>query len=169
MWHPLAIALVLGIGSTSSAQADKYRDCSQTRDPDRQIRACTKIIENQREYKDNRAGGYLNRGIAYRAKGEPDRAIADFTQAIKLNPRASAYNTRGTAYGDKGEYDAAIADFTKAIELDPQDAKAYGNRGSAYHAKGETERAIAEYRKALSIDPTHERSREGLSRLRVAQ
>ena len=39
---------------------------------------------------------YLNRGIAYDAQGDMERALADFEQAIRLCPkRAEAYNNRG--------------------------------------------------------------------------
>ena len=50
------------------------------------------------------AQGYVNRGIAYLNKGGNDRAIADFTQAIKLDPKsAQAYCNRGIAYAYKGD------------------------------------------------------------------
>ena len=45
-------------------------------------------------------------------KGDYDRAIADFDQAIQLKPDyADAYYNRGIAYHDKGDYDRAIADL----------------------------------------------------------
>ena len=62
-----------------------------------------------------------------------DRAIADYTEAIRLDPKyANAYSNRGVAYSDKGDKDRAIADFTEAIRLDPKYADAYNNRGFAY-------------------------------------
>jgi tetratricopeptide (TPR) repeat protein len=52
---------------------------------------------------------YTNRGIAYRARGEPDRAIADYDKAIWLNPKfADAYNGRGSD-----------ADIAMAKQLNP--------------------------------------------------
>ena len=67
------------------------------------------------------AAAYVRRGIAYRLKGNSDRAIADFSKAIEINPNdASAYSYRGSSFNAKGDHDRAIADFTKAIEINPQ-------------------------------------------------
>lgn len=61
---------------------------------------------------------YSNRGRVHHAKGEHDRAVADFTEVIRLDPGAvQAYEDRGRAYWVKGEHDKAIADFTKWKEL----------------------------------------------------
>ena len=57
-------------------------------------------------------------------KGEFDKAIADYTESIRLNPqRAETYWGRGHAYAEKGEFDKAIADFTESIRLDPRHAE----------------------------------------------
>ena len=104
----------------------------------------------------NFAQAYNNRGIAYRKKGNPDRAIADYNKAIELNPNdAEAYNNRGNAYADKGDPDRAIADCTKAIELNQKLAQAYNNRGNAYFLKSDYDRAIADYNKAIELNPSY--------------
>ena len=49
-----------------------------------------------------------------------DKAIADYGEAIRLDPKyAAAYNNRGIAWSAKSEYDMAIADYGEAIRLDP--------------------------------------------------
>ncbi len=49
--------------------------------------------------------------MAYGRKGEHDRAIADSTEAIRLDPKcAVAYHNLGNDYGNKGKYDKAIAE-----------------------------------------------------------
>ena len=93
---------------------------------------------------------YYNRGNAHAAKGDQAAAIADYDEAIKLEPKnAPALNNRGTARSEKGDTDAAIADFSAAIKLNPRFASAYFNRANAYAAKGEADRAIADYTAAL--------------------
>ena len=75
--------------------------------------------------------------IAYYKKGELDKAIANYTKAIELQPDyAEAYYNRGLAYRNKATFDKAIADYDKAIALKPDFAEAYNNRGSAYANKG---------------------------------
>ena len=54
---------------------------------------------------------YLNRGNAYFNKGDHDRAIADYTEAIRLDPKyANAYGRSRQQPTGKGDHDRAIAD-----------------------------------------------------------
>ena len=99
---------------------------------------------------------YFNRGIAWSRKGEYDRAIADFDQALRLNPNdAAAYNHRGSAWSRKGEYDRAIADFDQALRLNPNLAEVYNSRGVAWSSKGECDRAIADFDQVLRLNPNN--------------
>jgi tetratricopeptide (TPR) repeat protein len=83
-----------------------------------------------------------------------DRAIADFTEAIKLDPNSSiAYQERGDAYYYKGDNDQAIADYNQAIRLSPNVASTYNSRGDTYRAKGDHDRAIADFTQAIRLDP----------------
>mgnify|MGYP001595382467 CR=1 FL=1 len=46
--------------------------------------------------------------MPYYNKGDYDRAIADYTRAIELDPKdAITYSNRGIVYYNKGEYDYA--------------------------------------------------------------
>ncbi|MUG96939.1 tetratricopeptide repeat protein [Scytonema sp. UIC 10036] len=96
---------------------------------------------------------YFYRGTSYSKNGEYDRAINDFNQALKLNPKdAVAYNNRGLSYSDKGDYDRAINDFNQAIKLNPNYALAYNSRGLSYFKKGEYDRAINDYNQAIKLN-----------------
>jgi len=72
---------------------------------------------------------YANRGLAYAQKNEMVKAIADYNQAIWLDPTLPAtHNNRGEAYIRIGLYRQAIDDFDRELELNPNDANAYANR-----------------------------------------
>jgi Tfp pilus assembly protein PilF len=72
--------------------------------------ACNKAAA-QKQPTPKTAEDYQTRGLEYLNNGNYDRAIADFTQAIKLDPNDTiVYNNRVTAYYEKGDYDQAIAD-----------------------------------------------------------
>jgi Tfp pilus assembly protein PilF len=56
------------------------------------------------------ANDSYNRGVEALEKNEFDQAIADFTEAIRLDPKlALAYHNRGAAYSNKGDNDKPIA------------------------------------------------------------
>jgi tetratricopeptide (TPR) repeat protein len=97
---------------------------------------------------------YNNHGLAYAAKGEYDRAIADYNEAIRLDQKyVFTYNNRGLTYKAKGDLDRAIADYSEAIRLDPKYASAYYDRGNAYGAMGSIDAAVADYDEAVRLDP----------------
>jgi tetratricopeptide (TPR) repeat protein len=85
-----------------------------------------------------------------------DRAIADFSEAIRLDSRNSvAYWERGTAYADKGEPDKGIADYDQAIKINPNYAAAYNSRGIAHYDKRNYDQAIADYNQAIKLSPNY--------------
>jgi tetratricopeptide (TPR) repeat protein len=105
------------------------------------------------------AQSYRRRGNTYYERGDYDRAIDDYTQAIRLEPNnGQHYGNRGVAYRDKGDYDRAIADFTQWIRLDPNNANAYRWRGRAYFQKGNFTHARTDVNRALQINPNHEQA-----------
>lgn len=98
---------------------------------------------------------YFKQGKFYLRKEQNDKAISEFSKAIKINPKhADAYHYRGLTYQSIGQYDQAIADFSKAIELNPKDASAYNSRANAWVNKGEFDRALSDFNKAIELDPT---------------
>jgi lipoprotein NlpI len=118
------------------------------------IEACTAVIQSGKLSGQQLASAYNNRGIAYGRKRDFDRAIADYNEAINLDPKhVSAYNNRGVAYDRKGDFDRAIADYNETINLDPKYVSAYNNRGATYGRKGDFDRAIADLDEAIRLDP----------------
>ena len=152
------LAILFLIAGSQIAQADftqEIRRCdSDGTHPDIRIVACTRNIQSGRFTGSNLAVAFMNRGLAYKKKSQWDRAIADYSEAIRLNPdNAQVFNNRGNAYFFDGQWDRALEDYDNAIRLQPNLAEAFGNRGNVYRKQGQFDRAIAEYGNALHFDP----------------
>ena len=54
---------------------------------------------------------FNNRGVLHRLKNQPDRALLDYDQAIRIDPRpAGALNNRCALRAIVGQLQAAVAD-----------------------------------------------------------
>jgi Flp pilus assembly protein TadD len=110
------------------------------------------------------AESYSERGSEYLANREWDKAIADFNEAIRLDPEGSSgYYSRGLCYEAKGDYDRAIEDFNEAIRRSPDNPSDYESRGETYLKKGDYDKAIEDFNEAIRKrkeffpdDPQHE-------------
>ena len=151
----LTVALMFPEKPATAQLSQNWTWCvNQNVSADLAISGCTAVIRSGKESPKNLARAFHNRANAYSDKGDKDRAIADYNEAIRLDPKdARAFNNRGTAYSDKGDNDRAIADYNETIRLDPKYARAFNNRGNAYGAKGDNDRAIADYNEAIRLDP----------------
>jgi tetratricopeptide (TPR) repeat protein len=86
------------------------------------------------------------------AKGDLDRAVGMFTEAIRLDPKyPEGYAERGQANFKLGETDRAIADYSAAIQRDPQFGNALRSRGMAYLYRGSTDLALADLTRAIEL------------------
>ena len=82
------------------------------------IRGCSEVIRLATETPKKLAVAFANRGNGYVLKGDYDRAIADYSEAIKLDPNlTAAYNGRAGAYSDQGDVDRAVADYAEGRRL----------------------------------------------------
>jgi tetratricopeptide (TPR) repeat protein len=112
---------------------------------------------------------------AWVRKGEPEKALAEYTRRIAELPphpevqddwycknsngrtrssweiqRADAFTSRGLLYQKLGDYDKAIADFSEAIPLGWSNYGGYWtNRGIAYREKGDLDAALADLNAAM--------------------
>lgn len=84
--------------------------------------------------------------------GNFDRAIADATKAIELDPgRVNPYINRSWAYIEKNMLGQAINDCKIALHLDPNNTFAYNNRGLAFQRSNQVTKAQNDYRKACEL------------------
>ena len=97
---------------------------------------------------------YFNRGRANAALGIKVSALADFGEAIALDPAyVGAYAHRGDLRLAEGKFDLALKDYDAAFRLDPSHFGLRFGRGKAYLAKGQYERAVRELDAAITANP----------------
>lgn len=119
----VAIAALFAATAPAAAASRADWDACKGDDPNRNIAACTRIIQGRGETAKDSAIAHHQRGLSYNSKGDFDRAIADYSEAIRLEPKfAEAYLSRGLAHLYSGDLTKALADVSEASELDPQDA-----------------------------------------------
>jgi len=139
----------LGV-TAATALADDKSDCSARRDGS-SFAACDRLIASGKFKGPRLAKVYHHRAVLWRANGgDIDKAIADDTEAIRLDPKfAVAISSRSLSLWQKGDFDRSLADANAAITLDPNDAKSYNRRGLALRSKGDSHGAIKDFDEAI--------------------
>lgn len=122
----VAAAIVLSIGVANAQLSPLWQTCTGNPDVgwDQQIKSCTALIESGTEAKQNQAIAFFNRALAYENKDDYARAIADFSEAILLDPNdADAWFYRSLDKGRTGDKAGAEADLAAARRLNPNIGK----------------------------------------------
>jgi tetratricopeptide (TPR) repeat protein len=97
---------------------------------------------------------YTQRASSWWARGERQKALADFDHAIQLGyAEPHAFTSRGMFHTAVGNLDAALKDFGKAIEKNPKDEVPYINRAAVYISQRNFELAIGDYTRATELNP----------------
>ena len=96
---------------------------------------------------------FASRGHAWLAKGETEIALADFNDAIKLDPKNEwALIGRGDTFVSRGNY-REFTDYTSALRINPRSSLPYMRRASNYIKAKDYGAAIQNLTEALRIDP----------------
>ena len=128
-------------------------DAKRKADQERQTKAAA---EAEAKRKVDEPPSALKQGDAAIKSSDFDRAIANFNEAIQLDPEnANAFGGRGLAYLGKGDLEQAIADFNRAIRFNPSNASAFNNRGVAYLRKRDYDLAIVDFSEAIRLNPNY--------------
>jgi tetratricopeptide (TPR) repeat protein len=102
------------------------------------------------------AVAWYGRGYCHLARGENDRALADFIEGIRLDPGplsqygpyvSQAYCARAEIHLERREFDRALADFTEGMRLRPESD---GYRGYLWYRRGMCQLARGDYAAALA-------------------
>ena len=91
---------------------------------------------------------YVQRARVRKRLGDGERAIADYAQAIRLEPKAETYLARARVWLALKQIKGAIADSRQAVALQPQLAGGHRVLGKALGLLGDGKGAIAAYKQA---------------------
>lgn len=107
---------------------------------------------------DNVASGtaHLERGLAALDRGDFDKAMKDFTEAIKLMPdSATPHIAVGDLYNVQGQYEKAIESYRQALELSPGIPEVHFMIGFiSKQWMGDDATGLVEISKAVELDST---------------
>jgi tetratricopeptide (TPR) repeat protein len=101
----------------------------------------------------NSVTAYSARGWTYIKENKYDKAIADLSESLRLNPNPFIFSIRGNIYFKNRDYDKAVADYSAAIKLYPSYTNAYIDRANAYLLKGNYDGAIMDCTMAILLNP----------------
>jgi tetratricopeptide (TPR) repeat protein len=106
----------------------------------------------------------------YFEDGQVDRAIAEYTESLRLDPRSAQtqYNL-GIALSVRGRRTEAIAAFEAALAIDSNYAQAHNNLGALLQLVGRQESALEHYRRAIALRPDNVEAHLNLGLLLSAQ
>lgn len=146
-----AVPLLIVVGVLIGLSTHTVVNCGDEDEPD----ICSAVIGFSPLRGSLIAFAYEGRGRIALRHGDWRRAIADFDEAIHLNPnRASLYRDRAFARRQNGDLELAIEDYDEPIAHDPRHAAPYHQRGLALAAAGDLDRAILSYNTAVRLDPS---------------
>lgn len=158
LWLAVAsIATIAFSGATVDAQPDSLAVCrgTETSAPatEQRIAGCSAVITSGALGNEGLSEAYMDRGNAYFNKGDLDRAIGDYDQAILLMPKSvKAYSNRGIFYMQKKDFPHAIADLDHAVSLEPNSAEIISDRGMVYLQFGYCAQAVENFQSAQKLD-----------------
>ncbi|MDA9424913.1 MULTISPECIES: tetratricopeptide repeat protein [Bradyrhizobium] len=97
-------------------------------DIDKAVTDCAGVIDNEKTVKGDLIKALIARAALYARHDQVDRAIADDSRALMLDPGlADIFNARGELWLRKGDKPKAVQDFGAALKIDPNHEKARAN------------------------------------------
>lgn len=98
---------------------------------------------------------YLCRSRAWLKENDLDKAQADVSEALRLDPRnARVFFAKARIAAALGRDDDEMTNYDQALRLDPRDFVGWTSRGDLWSRRGDYDRAIADFDRAAAIRPT---------------
>jgi len=117
------------------------------------IAACTAVIDKKSATGSKLAAAYTQRAYI-RRESEPDAALRDYGEALKLDPDAAdALAGRAWIAMNRGRYEAALPDLDKAVAAAPSAPTPRYYRGFALLKLAQYGKALADLNEAIKLQP----------------
>jgi len=99
---------------------------------------------------------YYNRGNHYMRTGRLPQSLADFDQAVALNPGIQRiwYN-RGLVLAEMNQNDSALVSFEHSLRIEPKNVDALNNRGAMKYRLGKLADAASDFTRAIELNPRY--------------
>lgn len=152
----------------STKFAQEGVEASKNKDWNKAIEMFRKAAELDQKFKPNLVIAYQHRAFAAASQQKYQDAIADLTEALKVNPQnARTYEQRAAMEMNTKEYDKALADYSEAIKFHPDEISNYLYRGYIYELRGDKKNAMADTESALKLDSTNQEALDRKARLQI--
>lgn len=93
------------------------------------------------------------RGRTYFMQGDLAKALADFDQAVAMDPgNISTLNDRGGVRYQSGDFQGALSDYNAALKIDKDHVASLTNRARAQSTLGKKDEAGKDIDRALALD-----------------
>jgi tetratricopeptide (TPR) repeat protein len=124
--------------------------CFEADNPDKALAECDRVLKRCKDDKARLV--YHLRAACFLQKGDVQGAIAECSQALKLDPKSvESYTARSVAYSKSGKADASKSDFDAALRLDRE--KAYLARAEIFNMLKLNKEAIDDLTELIKITP----------------
>jgi len=118
------------------------------------VSACISLLDDK-SWSNARLGGiYMSLANAYDETGDTARALADYNQAIAIDPgKALYFYNRGYFYYRQNDNDHADADFAQTVSLDPSIVPAHFLLGVLAERKGDIVASVMRFNETIALNP----------------
>ena len=163
-------ASVMVIGNSSAVACYQAADSSIAPDT-ADLRNCDEALRNEPLASHDVVATHVNRGILRLRRNQVDLAMADFDNAIRIDPNEpEAYLNKGAVYIRMQNAGAALPLFTAALERNTSRPElAHYGRAIANETLGNTRAAYDDYRRASALRPDWQEPQVELRRFRVVE
>lgn len=116
------------------------------------------------------ADSYIYRGIVFSKRGEHEKALQDFRQALKLAPGSiSARFDEALSLSALGKNAEAVKAYDKVLREQPDCIAAWYNRGLLRLEENKYDAAVRDFQQATKLEPRHINAMNNMAIARLKQ